>query len=224
MRSLLLNFLETFSSVTVAIAAFVSAAIIIITAVGKLRRAVWRPIDWLFFKRRREYRAKFDQHIELVKTIDSRTQSTESGMARMEAQLQDNGGNSLRDVVIQTRDVCGYLSARTRYHDDSNPVPIFELDAKGELTFANCAFCTLLDTDEKDLKHKDYIARIHGDDRDRFEHEMDRAKQNKMPLETMIKFSVGKTGPVTVRMVISPDVRQDKELRGFFARAEKVES
>lgn len=214
---LLLSFVEDINNWTLGLSAFLAALVIIFGSIGKCRRGAASAFIWVFLKRRRER----DANYALIKAIDVRT-------SQMDKQMKDNGGNSIRDIVIDTRNVCGYLVARARHEDDLSEDAKFELDASGELIKANCAFCTLMDADEKDLLHLDYIARIHTDDRDRFEHELGRAIQNRMPLNTQVKISK-KGGPITVVLDLNPDNRSsktlqkdEKPLRGFFAKAEVI--
>lgn len=155
-------------------------------------------------------------------TIISDIADLKTMVSRIDAELRPNGGSTVKDMVCRIGNQVEHLQARVRHQDETNEKPIFELDSRGHLTFANCAFRELVNADENELSHRAYVSRIHADDRTRFIRELDEAIENKMPIDSTFKIRYDDSGFVALRILANPDVRPSGELVGFFGTASQA--
>jgi PAS domain-containing protein len=186
-----------------------------IKAIKDIRVDGWQPFKEKWITPRASRRQKLDG---LISKFDEFGEK----INRIDAELRTNGGSSVKDMVCRIDRKVEHIQARVRHQDETNTKPIFELDAAGHLTFANCAFREILDAEETDLTHRSYVARIHADDRTRFLRELNEAIENKMPIDSTIKFRYDNSGFIAIRIQANPDVRPGGELQGFFGTAMKI--
>lgn len=209
-----LNELElTWRDLVVGTVAVVLGLAALIKAVKEIRSEGWKPtkekfVAWIMLRRTR--RKRLDLLITKVEEIA--------------AELRTNGGSSLKDMVMDTQKKVEHIKARVKHQDETSTTPIFELDGRCFVTFVNCAFRELVNAEEQDLKHRNYLSRIHPDDRSRVIRELQEAIDNKCPIDTTARFRFDSSHYVQVRMLANPDVRLDGELIGFFGTAAKVEN
>jgi PAS domain-containing protein len=187
----------------------------VIKAVKDIRTEGWQPFKEKWINPRKTRRKKIDELIEKFGAMDTK-------IDRIDCELRTNGGSSVKDMVCRIDTKVEHIQARVRHQDETNEKPIFELDARGHLTFANCAFRELVDAEEADLAHRSYVSRVHADDRTRFLHELEEAIENKMPIDSTFKIRYDDSGFVAIRIMASPDVRSGGELIGFFGTASKL--
>lgn len=201
----------------------IGAAIIAIagflTAFKQIRTEGWQPF-WakvkLWFGRGRAQASKIDELFELA------AQMLESNQ-RIESELKTNGGKSLKDVVNATGAVVQKIQARIDHKDEHDPQPIFHLDCSGGICYTNSAFRDLLDAEEKDLFHRDYISRVAATDKSNMLNELNDAIANKMPLDVTVRFNLNGSGRSTlVRLFATPNVVTGSELLGYFGTATEV--
>lgn len=157
---------------------------------------------------------KFKDWIRFRRTLSAK-------MDAVLAQVTTNGGSSLKDIVLDTASSVQKMKARMDHQDERSPQPMFHLKATGEMCYANCAFRELLDAEERDLLHRDYLSRVHSSDRAILDHEITDAIAKKMPFDVTVKFR-RRTDVVAVRLEASPNVVSGGELYGFFGTASQV--
>lgn len=184
------------------------------TAIKAIRGEIWNPFNKGFLAPRKARRLKL---AAVADTFDSVVASQK----RIEAELSTNGGKSLKDTVNRIDRKTEHLQARARHQDNRSSKPIFELDAGGGLTFANAALCQMLGLEEEDLMFRNWISRVVADQRQGILREIKDAVENKMPLDTVIRFN-GKGGIVTMHFTAQPYVRLGGELVGFFGTADRI--
>jgi PAS domain S-box-containing protein len=139
------------------------------------------------------------------------------------AQLRTNGGSSVKDMVMRIDSKVENIQARVRYQDETSPIAIFELDGNGSMTFANCTFRELVNSEEQDLSHRNYLSRVHPDDRTRLIRELQEAIDNKMPIDSTVRFRLDGRKFLHVRLLANSDVRPDGTLMGFFGTASTID-
>lgn len=202
----------------VAVAVAVGGISAFLKAVKDIYALGWRPAytnfkEWALRRRtRKTMNAAMVSDMAELKTMVS-------GIA---AELKTNGGSTVKDMVCRIGNQVEHIQARVRHQDETNDRPIFELDARGHMTFANCAFRNLVNAEEQELSHRTYVSRVHANDRTRFIHELEEAIENKMPIDSTVSIRYDDSGFVTIRLLANPDVRPGGELIGFFGTASKV--
>lgn len=94
-------------------------------------------------------------------------------------ELMTNGGNSLKDAVIDLRQVCHRIETRQRIGEQRTKASmhyshaaLFETDADGRLIWNNSNFCRLFKEHSTDfIEGYDWLSFINEDDREDFLHE-----------------------------------------------------
>lgn len=86
---------------------------------------------------------------------------------RMQKELSINGGGSLKDAVIHTRDTVGILNSRSLFTIDRSNLGLFECNTSGDCVFANSAMASLFGTSPESLKGKGWLQFI--DESERFD-------------------------------------------------------
>lgn len=137
-------------------------------------------------------------------------------------EVKPNGGDSLKDRIVNLDAKVENLVARDRHRDETNDVPTFTLDEEFNLVFANSAFRELVNTEESDLLYRKYLSRVDDDDRVRLIRVLNEAIDNKIPLDLVVNFKTHTMGLVKVRLQATPDVRHGGMLKGFFGTASEV--
>jgi len=151
--------------------------------------------------------------------------SMQATLDRIDSELRTNGGASLKDVVNSTAVVVQKIQARIDHKDEYDPQPVFHLDANGEMCFANLSFREMLDAEEQDLFHSNYLSRVASlAERQMLDGEISNAIAKRMPFDVTVTFRLGAGRTLTVRLLASPNVLSGKELRGFIGTAKEVQS
>lgn len=189
----------------------------LVSAIKTIRTDGWKAFKDRWIMPRQARRKKIDELVDKFDAMGSK-------IDRIDAELRTNGGSSVKDMVCRIDCKVEHIQARVRHQDETSDRPIFELDQRGHLTFANCAFRELVNADEQDLTHRSYVSRIHVDDRTRFIRELAEAIENKMPIDSTVKFRQDDRSFVSVRLLANPDVRPGGELMGFFGTASRTET
>jgi len=177
-------------------------------AVKDIRTLGWQPAKdkWLAFRVARRQRAELITAVGEMKTIIDR-------------ELTVNGGGSMKDMVSRIDKKVEHIQARARHQDETSNLAIFELRETGGMSFTNSVFRELVNADERELLHRDYISRMHPDDKARFLNDLRDSIVNKMPLDSNVRFRFDGNKFRWVRMLARPDVRSDGSLMGFFGTA-----
>lgn len=169
----------------------------------------------LFITRRQQATKERKELREAVATV------TEQNV-KILAELNPNGGKSLRDDVTKLGEKVEDIASWNHYQKETDNTPIFFLDADGKMTFANSAFRDLVDADESDLMHRKYLSRIEPTDQVRLTQTIDFATLNKIPFETTVRFKNGGPGYIDVHLAARADVMHGGTLKRFFGTAAKV--
>lgn len=189
----------------------------LLKALKDIRELGWRPFVKKWFLPWRDRRRKIDEVINKVDSINEK-------VTRIDSELKVNGGASVKDMICRIADRVEDVGARVRNQDESSPAALFELSNTGGMRFANCSFRELVNADESELMHRDYVSRIQAGDRSRYLQELSESVHNMMPLDSTVHFRVDSRDFVCVRLLATPDVRPGGALKGFFGMATKVES
>ncbi len=189
----------------------------LIKAVRDIRQHGWTPFKERWVTPRKTRQRRIDALIDAVEGI-------RSTVDRVDQELRTNGGTSVKDMICGIETKVENIHARVKHQCETSALPIFELDEAANMRFANCAFRELVNADEIELYHRNYVARMPAEDRTRFLAEIRQAIDNKMPLDSVVRFRTGDTKLVSVRLQASPDVRPGGELKGFFGAASMVKN
>lgn len=206
-----------FSDIVALVVVAVATTAGVVKGVSDIWRYGWKPSSkrfWDWIRRRRTRKKMWVEYGEQMTTFSGT-------LERIEAQLRTNGGGSLKDIVMSIDEKVDHHGAWLRHLDETNPVPIFELDVNGGLRFTNASFRDLLDAEDGDLHHKNYVARAHPGDRRRLEDEIRQSIENKMPIDSTCRFIIG-TDYLKIRLQAMPNVRPDGTLLGYFGRAVRI--
>ena len=210
----------TWRDIAVGGVAFILGLAGLLKALKDIKTDGWQPfkekvVAWFSWRRIRR-----EQTDALMKSVGD----IKVTLAGIKTELVTNGGSSLKDKVIGIEEKVGHIQARIKHQDETSETPIFELDARGRLTFANCSFRELVDADEDELSHRDYISRLQPDDKTRFIRELAEAIENNMPIDSTVRFRVHKDQFAAIRLLANPNVRSGGDLLGFFGTASRVET
>ncbi len=192
-------------------------------AIHDIRKYGWHAFKerWITpIKARREARTVLIQTVKTV--VEGQTLLSEQ-VTEILKEVKPNGGESLKDKVQNTNSKVENIVARLRHQDETSDVPTFHLDDKGKLIFSNCAFRELVNAEEQQLLHNDYLSLMDDEDRARFIRARGESIDFMMPIDQIVKFKLVGPHYTTVRLQASPDVRNGGVLRGFFGTACKVD-
>ena len=137
----------------------------------------------------------------------------------MEKELTTNGGNSLKDAIIDLRETCHRIDRRQKiieqrtkaalhYSDEA----LFETDVAGRLVWSNANLCKFLeDNPSQQLDGYDWLSIIHEDERDEVLQEFKSCLNMNRKFSKMTKTSYNKN----VRMLGFPYKLNSDEHGGF---------
>lgn len=200
-----------------------------ISSIKTIKQEGWAAIRALFITPRR---AAAEDRRAMKESIDAVTQSCAgltADFAELRAQnseilheVKPNGGKSLRDEVATIGEKVEDTSAWVHHTKETSDTPIFVLDAKGNLTFANCAFRELVYAEESELKYKGYLSRVAINDRKVLESEIDDAIRNKTGFDVP-RMHFKREGPnyAPIRLQATPNVGHGGVLKNFWGTASK---
>lgn len=149
-------------------------------------------------------------------------ESLDASVKNIEAQLRPNGGSTLTDKVDTIHNKVEYIQSKQRYHEETSGIATFDLDQNGRMTYASSKLCCLLDVDEKELLHRNWISRAVSGEKQMLIRELEDAIANKMPLDVSTTFNCGPATTIRMRLSAVPQVRSGGELTGYFGRADVV--
>lgn len=197
----------------------VIAALLLLAALIKAIKDI-RTDGWQPFKRKwlTPWKTKRERQRALLNSVETMG----SQVREILKEVKPNGGQSLKDQVCGLVGSVENIVARETHRDDTSSTPIFKLDATGRMYYTNCAFRELVDAEEKDLNHLNYISRMEDQDQVAYTDMLNRSIAQKRPFDKAFHFKV--TGPhfAVIRLQAIPDVRHGSELKGFFGTAAKA--
>lgn len=184
----------------------------IVKAVKEIRKDGWEPFKERWISPRRARRERQESLLAKVELMSGQ-------ITEVLKEVKPNGGESLKDRIINIDSKVENLVARNRHHDDTNDVATFHLDHDGNMIYSNTALRDLLDVEEGQLRHSNFLALIEAGQRPTFIREIEEAVKFKMPIDTIVNFK--QQGPkfMAIRLQASPDVRHGGILKGFFGTA-----
>lgn len=80
-------------------------------------------------------------------------------------ELTANGGSSMKDALIQTRDMAAIASARANALSNHSKFCMYECDPHGRCTFANAALCELFGLDSGAMLDHGWLSAIVDEER-----------------------------------------------------------
>lgn len=204
-----------------AIAAAIIFIATVIKAIADIRTLGWAPFKEKWLAPRNTRRKKLD---ELICKFDDLNCNVNEKFGSIEKELKTNGGSSLKDMVVTIGGAVQKIQARIDHQDERSREPIFHLTANGDMCYMNAAFRELVDAEEQDLYHQNYLSRVAASDRTQLESEVQDAIAKKMPFDVMVNFKLNGTGKtVPVRLQATPNVVSGGEMLGYFGTASKVD-
>lgn len=109
--------------------------------------------------------------IPILKLINSH-ENTVKTIAYIKAELTTNGGNSIKDTVIDLRKICGRIETRQKIIEQRTRAALhytdailFETDKDGRVTWTNANFCKFFSTNQT-LEGYDWLTFISEDERE----------------------------------------------------------
>lgn len=164
------------------------------------------------------YRKFINPLIKLVKNHDSFIKSVDNLRELMEKELKTNGGNSLKDAMIDLRQTCHRIEKRQKIIEQRtkaalhySDIALFETDTSGRLIWNNVNLCRFLDKGSTHVEGYDWLNIISENERDEvLEEFMSCLKMNR-------KFSKATltNQNINIRMLGYPYKLNDGEHGGF---------
>jgi hypothetical protein len=193
----------------------------LLKAIKDIRADGWQPFKERWITPRKARRERQEAQLLTTQSLVETCEEMKGQICEILKEVKPNGGTSLKDRVIGIDNKVENIVARVQHQDETSEVPTFHLDAEGKMVYTNCSFRELVNAEEGQLSHHDYLSLMEESDRQVFVRSRAESIEYKMPIDVPVKY---KTAPNrTVRMQASPDVRHGSVLRGFFGTATEVE-
>jgi PAS domain S-box-containing protein len=159
--------------------------------------------------------------IKAIKPIVKVIQSHDSVMHSIEyikKELTTNGGNSLKDTILDLKGTCNRIEARQKVIEQRtkaalhyNDSMLFETDNEGRLIWSNENFCSYFRYTQQNLEGYDWLSCIDEDEREDLLHEFKSCLKMNRKFIRKTKTNDGKT----IRMTGYPYRLNDVEQGGF---------
>jgi PAS domain S-box-containing protein len=140
-------------------------------------------------------------------------------------ELTTNGGNSLKDAIIDLKATCNRMEVRQKIIEQRTKaalhysmVALFETDTHGRITWTNENFCQLTDNKLQNAEGFDWISYVNEDDREDFLHEFKSCLSMNRKFVRITKTSDGKF----VRMLGFPYKLNESEQGGFLVSVSEI--
>ena len=111
--------------------------------------------------------------IKLVQNHDSFIKSVDNLKELMEKELKTNGGNSLKDAIIDLRQTCRRIENRQKIIEQRTKaalhysnIALFETDVAGRLVWNNVHLCKFFETESTNLEGYDWLSIISENERE----------------------------------------------------------
>lgn len=108
----------------------------------------------------------------ILKLIQSH-ENTVQTISEIKAELTTNGGNSIKDAIIDLRKTCYRIESRQKIIEQRtkaalhySDVPLFETDTSGRLIWNNVHLCKFLTKDTSHLEGYDWLTIIKEEERE----------------------------------------------------------
>ena len=116
-----------------------------------------KSVKWIAFVNGRASRIE-ENMITLTKTV--------SDMGEIvKRELTTNGGASMKDVMIQTRDIAHIAAARANAISNHSRFSMFECDPSGKCVFANESLCEMFGLDRAEMIEYGWLGAIVDEER-----------------------------------------------------------
>lgn len=204
------------------IIALIIGAGALVKSVKEIRKDGWEPFRDRWITPRQARLARQEQLVHKFESLAGVCESQGAMIGEILKEVKPNGGESLKDRIINIDSKLENVVARSRHQDDTSEVPTFQLDDEGQMTYTNAAFRELVDAEDAQLHHSNYLSLIDVEQRSRFIRELEEAIKFKMPIDAIVTFKRTGPGTKTVRIQASPDVRHGGILKGFFCTASEA--
>lgn len=146
-------------------------------------------------------------HDDIVKSINF-----------IKKELTTNGGNSLKDGIVELKSVCKSIEARQKIIEQRTKaalhysnIALFETDINGRLTWNNAELCYFMKENAINVEGYDWLAMITEEDREELLNEFQSCLRMNRKFSKIAKTQNGKT----VRMLGYPYRISDTEHGGF---------
>lgn len=140
-------------------------------------------------------------------------------------ELTTNGGNSLKDTIIELKTTCNRMETRQKVIEQRtkaalhyNSIALFETDAEGRITWHNENFCELTENTLQSAEGYDWISYIDEDERVDFLKEFNSCLDMNRKFTRATKTQDGKM----VKMVGFPYKISDSEHGGFLVSISEI--
>ena len=216
----------SWSSIAATAAMIISAIILLgtlVKAVKDIRTDGWQPFRERWINPWRTRRKARENLVIEMGTLRKSCDSMGAAIGEILKEVRPDGGSSLKDRVMGIDDKLENVIAERRHQTETSDTAIFKLDATGQMFYTNAAFRELVNAEDDQLNHNNYLSLMEDDDRRRFIRSRDEAIQFKMPLDAIVKFKLHGPHFISIRLQASPDVRHEGVLKGFFGTASKIE-
>lgn len=203
---------EAFYIVIGAIIAFIIALAALLTAIGVIWAKLVKPIrdrvDLKLFK-------PLETAVKEISDISTTLHGFEARLQTIERKFETTDISLLAEQLkkIEETVTINRYSLRHMFERDSRA--IFMLNEKGECIFVNTALCELLDVDSTDLEYRNWIQKIHHNERAKVNQLWQVAYQNKAPFDNVQTVLVGNSTlhGIKMRVFAKPIIFDDKVVR-----------
>ena len=188
------NNLDLHIQVAIEIAAFIGASSIILVAATKAWRylsSIIERIKWLM--------SDENDHAVIMSRLD-----------KISGMLVPNGGTSIADSLNRIEHTVTFLGARQLASLHTNPNPVFETNAKGEVIFVNNSYKKLFGIDAHDAEGMGWVNIIDNKYREDVVTKWFRAVSDKRTFDECIPL-VGADGRHMDTHVVAYVIRDDQE-------------
>lgn len=156
--------------------------------------------------------------VKLVKNHDNFIKSVNDLRLLMEKELKTNGGNSLKDAIIDMRATCNRIENRQKIIEQRTKaglhysnVALFETDVAGRLVWSNAHLSNFFDNTSKELEGYDWLNIIEEEDRAEVLEEFQSCLSMNRKFSKLTKTTQGKR----IRMLGYPYKLSDEAHGGF---------
>lgn len=151
---------------------------------------------------------------DLIKSLDT-----------IKKELTTNGGNSLKDAIIELRNTCGRIEIRQKVIEQRtkaalhyNNVALFETDDQGRLVWTNNSFYELTSDSVSNVDGYDWLSYIHEDEREEFFNEFKSCLQMNRKFVRIVRNCEDKT----VKLLGFPYKINDNAHGGFLVSISEI--
>lgn len=148
-------------------------------------------------------------------------------IATIKKEVTPNGGSSIKDFVLQLYETCERIELIQKVIDQRSRAalhyqhkPLFEIDKKGNLVWANDAFCNSVAECGDISGGLDWISIVEEHEREQFLKELNSCLEISRKLDVIFSFSKGGK----IKMVGYPYRTEEEKNEGFLIHTEILEN